>query len=75
MSTTTVLDVPGMTCAHCVKAVTTELGEIPEVSDVHVELHPEGVSVVTVTSSAPLVDATVREAVDEAGYDIATIRQ
>ena len=32
---------------------------------------PDGTSTVTVTSAAPLDDAAVRAAIDEAGYDVA----
>jgi copper chaperone len=73
MSTTvtTTLPVTGMTCGHCVQAVTQELTALDGVQDVRVELVPDGTSTVTVTSSGPLDDATVRAAIDEAGYDVA----
>ena len=70
MTTTTYL-VDGMTCEHCVRAVTTELSAVDGVTGVDVELHPGASSAVLVTSAAPLDDALVREAVDEAGYDLA----
>jgi copper chaperone len=69
--TTTTLPVSGMTCGHCVQAVTTELTALRGVSDVAVELVSGGVSTVTVTSEAPLDDDAVRAAVEEAGYDVA----
>jgi len=53
MSTTATYFVEGMTCDHCVRAVTSELTALGGVSDVRVELHPENVSVVTVTSQEP----------------------
>ncbi len=59
-----------MTCSHCVGAVTGELSKLPSVSDVHVDLVPDGASAVTVRSDHPLEPATVAEAVDEAGYDL-----
>lgn len=59
--------VTGMTCEHCVHAVTSELGGLPGVSEVGVDLVPEGVSLVTVTSDAPLPGPAVAEALDEAG--------
>ena len=71
MSSTVTLPVVGMTCGHCVQAVTQELTAIDGVRDVAVELIPDGTTLVTVTSSAPLDDAAVRAAIDEAGYDIA----
>lgn len=67
MSTATYL-VDGMTCDHCVHAVTTELGALEGVERVVVDLKPGEASEVTVTSRAPLDPALVDEAVDEAGY-------
>jgi len=57
--------VTGMTCAHCVQAVTGEISALPGVADVRVDLAS---GAVTVTSDAPLSDDVVRTAVDEAGY-------
>lgn len=59
--------VSGMTCGHCVSAVTAEVGGIDGVSDVKVDL---ATGVVTVTSAAPLEEQAVRDAVDEAGYEL-----
>jgi copper chaperone len=70
MSTDARYTVTGMTCGHCVAAVTDELTALPGVENVHVQLVPGGDSVVTVTSDAPLTDDAVREAVDEAGYAV-----
>ena len=67
---TTTLPVNGMTCGHCVQAVTQELTALQGVQDVAVELVPNGTSRVTVTSATPLDDAAVRAAIDEAGYDV-----
>ena len=69
MSTTT-FTVDGMTCGHCVHAVTTELSALDGVTDVRVELVAGGSSPVTVTSEAPLADDTVAAAVVEAGYAV-----
>jgi copper chaperone CopZ len=66
--TTTTFGVDGMTCAHCVHHVTTELTAIPGVSDVAIDLVVGGSSQVTVTSEAPLADDAIAAAVDEAGY-------
>lgn len=54
-----------MTCDHCVRAVTTELLNLPGVRVVDISL-PDGS--VTVTSDGPLDVERVRGAVDEAGY-------
>ena len=70
MSATTTIQVAGMTCGHCVSAVTEELTQLPGVTDVQVELVAGGTSPVTVTSEEPLDDAAVAAAVDEAGYEL-----
>jgi copper chaperone len=64
--------VTGMTCEHCVRAVTGELKTLPGVTDVAVLLSPGGESAVTVTSLAPLHLDAVSAALDEAGeYELA----
>ena len=70
--TTTTYKLTGMTCEHCEHAVTTEVSALDGVSAVQVELVPNGVSVVTVTSAARLPDPEVSAALDEAGgYQLA----
>jgi copper chaperone len=68
MTTTQTWTVTGMTCGHCVASVTEEVQEIPGVTDVDVVLES---GAVTVTSEQPITDETVREAVEEAGYQLA----
>ena len=68
MAVTTTYTVTGMTCAHCVQAVTGELTALPGVGAVQIDL---GTGAVTVTSVEPLTDDAVRAAVDEAGYELA----
>ena len=64
--------VTGMTCGHCVQAVTSEFETLDGVSHVEVELVAGGTSTVTVTSSTPLEDTQVAAALDEAGaYQLA----
>lgn len=65
--TTTTYAVTGMTCEHCVHAVTEELSGLDGVSQVEVDLVPEGESKVTVTSEAALTAGAVAAALDEAG--------
>lgn len=65
---TTAYTVQGMTCEHCVRAVTTELVMVAGVQSVDVDLSS---GVVTVTSGAPLDADQVRDAIDEAGYTLA----
>ncbi|MER7416657.1 cation transporter [Micromonospora peucetia] len=64
---TTTYQVQGMTCGHCANSVSSEVGAIPGVSDVQVDV---AAGRVTVTSEGPLETDTVRAAVDEAGYDL-----
>jgi copper chaperone len=59
--------VSGMTCGHCVQAVTSEVAGLPMVTGVAVDL-PTGA--VTVTSEAAIDLSTLRAAIDEAGYDL-----
>jgi copper chaperone CopZ len=61
--------VTGMTCGHCVASVTEEVQEIDGVQDVEVVLETGSL---TVTSAQPLDEATVRAAVEEAGYQLAS---
>jgi copper chaperone CopZ len=59
--------VSGMTCSHCVHAVTEELARLADVTGVSVDLVAGGESKVTVTSDAPLATEAVAAALDEAG--------
>jgi copper chaperone len=61
--------VTGMTCEHCVGAVRGEVSQIPGVTDVQVDLDN---GQVTVTSDDPIDGETIRAAVDEAGYELAS---
>ena len=73
MNQITVIDVEGMTCAHCVKAVTSEVSAVDGVLDVTIALGEAAPSAVTVVSADGLDEAALRAAVDEAGYTVATI--
>jgi copper chaperone len=56
--------VVGMTCDHCVSAVTSEVSAVPGISAVAVDLHGA-----TLTVTAERIDAdAIAVAVDEAGY-------
>lgn len=68
MSQTTTYTVTGMTCGHCVSSVTEEVQEIPSVETVEVVLET---GTVTIASAEPIDEATVRAAVEEAGYQLA----
>jgi copper ion binding protein len=67
MSTAT-YTVTGMTCGHCVASVTEEVSQVHGVTAVDVDLESGGL---TVTSEAPVDEAAVRAAVEEAGYEVA----
>jgi copper chaperone CopZ len=67
MSTAT-YTVVGMTCGHCVGAVTGEVSQVPGVTAVDVDLDSGGL---TVRSEAPVDENAVRAAVEEAGYEVA----
>ena len=57
--------VDGMSCNHCVVAVSGEVGQVAGVTDVDVDLDTKLVRV----TGASLDDAAVVAAIDEAGYD------
>ncbi|GIE36261.1 heavy metal transport/detoxification protein [Actinoplanes italicus] len=60
--------VTGMTCSHCVNSVSAEVGKVPGVTDVQVDLAS---GTVTITSDQPVDETAVAAAVDEAGYELA----
>ncbi|MFC6023859.1 heavy-metal-associated domain-containing protein [Plantactinospora solaniradicis] len=62
-------EVKGMTCSHCVNAVSTEVSAIPGVTEVAVDLAS---GQITVNSTGPLDVQALRNAVDEAGYELVT---
>ena len=66
-SPTSVLNfiVPGMSCGHCVAAVTEEISKLAGVAEVSVDLAAKSV---VVTGNA-LDDSAIREAIGEAGYE------
>lgn len=70
MSQTQIYAVRGMTCGHCVGAVTGEFEALETVTDVTVDVVPQGDSTVTVTSSAGLDQDAVHDAVARAGYEL-----
>lgn len=60
--------VTGMTCEHCERAVTEEVTRVSGVRSVAVSAAD---GVLTVSADAPVDDADVLAAVDEAGYTAA----
>ncbi len=67
MSVSATYAVVGMTCGHCVNAVSTELAKLPGVTSVEVDLSTGDVSV---SSQNPLDSVAVAAAVEEAGYEM-----
>jgi copper chaperone len=67
MSTLT-YSVPGMTCGHCVNAVTSELTAVAGVTDVSVDLTTK----LVVVSGTDLEDDALRAAIEEAGFEPAS---
>lgn len=59
--------VPGMSCAHCEHAVSSELQQVPGVESVDVELETKRV----VVRGERLDDQALRAAIEEAGYEAA----
>jgi copper chaperone len=60
-------NVTGMSCEHCVAAVSAEVGELPGVSSVEVDLASGAV----VVSGGNVDGEAVRIAVEAAGYGLA----
>jgi copper chaperone CopZ len=65
MSTRT-YSVPGISCDHCVHAITGEVTKVPGVAEVTVDVDTK-----TVTVTGEAGDEAIRAAIDEAGYDVA----
>jgi len=68
----TTYNVEGMTCEHCINAVTDELKNIETVTDVSIDL---ATGLVEVTSEDALVLESVKRAVEEAGYELVSQQQ
>ena len=61
----TILDIEGMTCVHCVRAVVTGLGGVPGITAADVKIGR------AVVDHGPRVSlARLREAVELAGYKV-----
>jgi copper chaperone len=69
-TSTTTYTVAGMTCGHCVSAVTEEVSKIPGVVEVRIDLSSGALEV---AGSSPVDDDAVEEAVHEAGYELVSV--
>jgi copper chaperone CopZ len=65
---TRVYRVPGISCDHCKRAIEGEVEKLDDVERVEVDVKNR---LVTVTGDA--ADTVVRSAIDEAGYDVASV--
>lgn len=63
----TTFKVVGMTCEHCVRAVTDELSKLHGVTNVEIELAP---GLITLSSENALPPSVLAAAVEEAGYEV-----
>lgn len=59
--------VTGLTCAHCVGAITSELTVLAGVNDVQIDLVTGGTSTVRIVADTQLTDDEILAALDEAG--------
>jgi copper chaperone CopZ len=68
MSRTTIT-VTGMSCGGCASSVREEIGDIPGVDAVEVELRS---GTVFIESDGPIEPVAIKNAVEEAGYRLAS---
>jgi copper chaperone len=61
--------VAGMSCEHCARAVRAEVGKLPGVTEVDVDV---AAGKVRITGEQVPGDAALREAIEEAGYEFAS---
>lgn len=69
------LFVEGMTCTMCVKHVTEVLEDMDHVSSVQVLLKKDDLSEVLVSLNDEVTDKELKDAIDEAGYDLVRIER
>ncbi|HJQ73949.1 MAG TPA: heavy-metal-associated domain-containing protein [Gaiellaceae bacterium] len=65
MTQTIFYSVPGMSCGHCENAITAEVGALPNVAEIDVDLETKLVRI----SGKNLDDSALVAAIDEAGYE------
>jgi copper chaperone len=66
---TAIVNVSGMTCGHCASSIREEVGSVPGVTAVDVDLAS---GTVTVDSERRLEAKAIKKAVEEAGYQLAS---
>jgi len=67
--TTRTYTVPGISCDHCKVAIEREVGVLTDVDSVVVDIDAR-----TVRVEGNAAEDAVRAAIDEAGYDVETVR-
>ena len=68
-----IFPVTGLTCGHCVSAITTELRAVAGVTDVKIDLVAGGTSALSVTADNAITEAELTAALEEAGeYQLAS---
>jgi copper chaperone len=63
-----IFDVEGMSCSHCVKAVTEAVEKLDGVTAVKVELEKKTVAVEF--DAARVSEAAIKAAIEDEGYDV-----
>ena len=66
--TTLTYSVPGISCGHCKSAIEGEVNQLDSVESVTVDVDAKTVVVI-----GNATEAEVRAAVDEAGYEVASV--
>lgn len=64
----TVIKVEGMSCEHCVKAITNSIGSLPGVDEVSVDLAAGTVTAVYDCARTPL--DRIKAEIEDLGYEI-----
>ena len=67
------LKLKGLTCEHCAASVREELEEIPGTISVNVDVVKDGISTATYEAKEPVDEGAIREAINEAGYELVSI--
>jgi copper chaperone len=62
------IKIEGMSCEHCVKAVTDALSALPSVADVSVDLGSGTASLTHDTNAVS--QSAIKEAIEDQGYDV-----
>lgn len=65
------IQIKGMNCGHCVKAVENALGKLEGVTAVKVSLEEKNATIEFIDSVS---DAAIKEAIEDAGYKVKNIK-